>query len=214
MLDVGSTLLALASAPALLLGVVAAALPAGRWLPVTGPWPRLPPGPLGGAGYRLLGAAVVLGVAAHLVLVLLGRRRRWARTAGTALVTLAGCAAVMLLLADLPRLGWMLGGGAAVLCALAGTALVHQPPVDRYLAHPRRTAADPDAGAAVPCAGPAEPGAGPCAGAAEPGAGSRDRAEAAELPPGERRVRRPGGLPEPRPGDAGTTALPSVGDRR
>jgi hypothetical protein len=129
----GATLLlVLSSLPFLLLGAAAAGLPMQRWLPYTGPWPRVHTGQ---TGYRVLGACVLLLAAGYLLFAVQGYRRRlWARTAVVTLTAIYDVTLVLVLLADQPRTGWLVTGAAVVLCSLAAVVRAYQPEVDRYLA--------------------------------------------------------------------------------
>lgn len=123
---------ALAGLPFVVLGGAALSLPADRWLPYTGPWPLAH---LGQGGYRLLGAATLLVALGYLALAVLAyRRRRWARTSVTTLIAVCDVTLALVLLSDPPRLGWLLLGGAVLLCSLAAVVRGYQPEVDRYLA--------------------------------------------------------------------------------
>jgi hypothetical protein len=128
-----TSLLLSSGVPFLLLGLVAAALPERRWMPYTGPWPRVHAGPL---GYRGFGVVLALAALSFVVLVVLAHRRApGARVAVVAAVALADPALTMVLLADTPpRPGWLLAGGAAVLVSLAGVVCAYRPEVDRWVA--------------------------------------------------------------------------------
>jgi hypothetical protein len=125
-------LMLVAGLPVVVLGGVALSVPAPRWLPYTGPWPLVHTGQ---TGYRVLGAAALLLAGGYLVLAVLAfRRRRWARTSVTALIAVGDVALALVLLADRPRLGWLLLGAVVLGCSLAGVVRGYQPEVDRYLA--------------------------------------------------------------------------------
>jgi len=138
-LRAGTPLLLLAAVPFGVLGAVAVAFPPWRWERYTGPWPRVHPGL---TGYRVLGACLVLLAVVYLLLTVLAHgRRRWARTGVAGLTAVFDVVLVMVLLADPPRVGWLLFGAGVVLCSLAGLVLCYQPDVDRYLADHARHAA-------------------------------------------------------------------------
>jgi hypothetical protein len=121
----------LASAlPFLALGVAATALPVRRWARYTCLWPRVPDGM---SRYPLLGLGLLLLAGGYLVVAVLAYQRRgWARIAVVTLTAVFDMVLVMVLLADIPRTGWLVFGAAVVLCSLAGVVLCYQPEVDRY----------------------------------------------------------------------------------
>jgi drug/metabolite transporter (DMT)-like permease len=137
-LRTATMLLLFSTLPFLLVGGAAAGAPMQRWLPYTGPWPRVHTGQ---TGYRVLGACVLLLAVVHLLLAAQAYRRRlWARTAVVALTAVYDMTLTLVLLADEPRPGWLVTGAAVVLCSLAAVVCGYQPEVDRYLADESRHA--------------------------------------------------------------------------
>jgi hypothetical protein len=131
-LRTATALLVLSTLPFLLLGGAAAGAPMRRWLPYTGPWPRVHTGQ---TGYRVLGACLLLLAVGYLLFAAQGYRRRlWARTAVVTLTAIYDVTLVLVLLADQPRAGWLITGAAVVLCSLAAVVWAYQPEVDRYFA--------------------------------------------------------------------------------